>query len=33
MIVVFEGAAASIEAAEKALHEAGVDVTILKRGA
>lgn len=33
MIVVFEGVAASIEAAEKALHEAGVDVTILKRGA
>ncbi|HEL0238939.1 TPA: methionine ABC transporter ATP-binding protein [Streptococcus equi subsp. zooepidemicus] len=33
MIVVFEGAAASIEAAEKALHEAGVDVTLLKRGA
>ncbi|HEL0046821.1 methionine ABC transporter ATP-binding protein [Streptococcus equi] len=33
MIVVFEGAAASIEAAEKALHEAGVYVTILKRGA
>ncbi|HEL0246652.1 TPA: methionine ABC transporter ATP-binding protein [Streptococcus equi subsp. zooepidemicus] len=33
MIVVFEGAAASIEAAEKALHKAGVDVTILKRGA
>ncbi|HEK9098702.1 TPA: methionine ABC transporter ATP-binding protein [Streptococcus equi subsp. zooepidemicus] len=33
MIVVFEGAAASIEAAEKVLHEAGVDVTILKRGA
>lgn len=33
MIVVFEGAAASIEAAEKALHEAGVDVSILKRGA
>ncbi|HEL1062098.1 TPA: methionine ABC transporter ATP-binding protein [Streptococcus equi subsp. zooepidemicus] len=33
MIVVFEGAAASIEAAEKALYEAGVDVTILKRGA
>lgn len=33
MIVVFEGTAASIEAAEKALHEAGVDVTILKRGA
>ncbi|WP_164437593.1 methionine ABC transporter ATP-binding protein [Streptococcus equi] len=33
MIVAFEGAAASIEAAEKALHEAGVDVTILKRGA
>ncbi|HEL0784931.1 TPA: methionine ABC transporter ATP-binding protein [Streptococcus equi subsp. zooepidemicus] len=33
MIVVFEGAAASIEAAEKALHEAGVDVTILKREA
>ncbi|HEL0697876.1 methionine ABC transporter ATP-binding protein [Streptococcus equi] len=32
MIVVFEGAAASIEAAEKALHEAGVDVSILKRG-
>ncbi|HEL0016188.1 TPA: methionine ABC transporter ATP-binding protein [Streptococcus equi subsp. zooepidemicus] len=33
MIVVFEGAAASIEAAEKVLHEAGVDVTLLKRGA
>lgn len=33
MIVVFEGVAASIEAAEKALHEAGVDVTLLKRGA
>ncbi|CRH94240.1 ABC transporter%2C ATP-binding component [Chlamydia trachomatis] len=33
MIVVLEGNAANIAAAEKALHEAGVDVSILKRGA
>ncbi|HEP6492489.1 TPA: methionine ABC transporter ATP-binding protein [Streptococcus pyogenes] len=33
MIVVLEGQAENILAAEKALHEAGVDVSILKRGA
>ncbi|MGT2935073.1 methionine ABC transporter ATP-binding protein [Streptococcus castoreus] len=33
MIVVLEGSAANIAAAENALQEAGVDVSILKRGA
>ncbi|WP_394297603.1 NIL domain-containing protein [Streptococcus phocae] len=32
LVVVFEGTASNIQSAEKALHEAGVEVSILKRG-